>query len=1050
MTIPPSSSSISSSSASSQSHHPQHYHHYFRADEEKNNAAVRRTPPTTGYYTPRAPTPLVLDPRRANPSSTSQSPASSAVIQKLFNTSSTKRPNHLPPQQRYITPKSTPSLMDQPDSPEEPPQDTAAAFARSSPKVSLECLISNTRLSVVLTFCEQAGFLMKLGTNIPELKRRFFVLKPSTHLYYFLSPHDKEPRGCMDLDGASVQLIQELPDGRMRFRISWANTPDNRVVLEARSREAGNEWMEALQKETLAHYRCELEGAHQQASGLQTRIDRLEKEVSTYRMVEQDRDGALQDAANWKRKYCQLNEAIRKLTQELRRAPEVGSGGSMENENATEDDAEAGSGETVSENLGELQVSSDRSTPLELDTKMESEETPKTANIRETIVEIDDSGSNKENSDNDPRETSLLDLSIEQDDFNIDELNVPGTHFSALNNTCQQLRDNVRLVSVEASTALQDLSEANMEKEALQKRMDKAEKHLCKLWEENTTVRQELKVVKKEKRVLVKEVRTLRTKTAAPSLLQDMPVDLDSTPELLADKEGERLIEDLEQHVESSLRLHEQFLAANRSMTNIARNALIGHHQHQQERDSVASSDAIRRMNVGPGFSRSDASGMSKSSPIQPTNVLSLFDHDSDESEEDATEVGDEDTASALTSCLSSVGAEMGDYDASSIDTGKEIPEVVQQKLDVIPDDDESGNADADQSFERKHPLLKLDEDEDMSETDLFPISSASTRSIITDNGHATTRLDCPLADVVETSESDNDHSQGDGQVYHVTFYSRKIGIQFQKVPPAPARGALAEAMTADLRGHDATDSEKTAGELRRIAQMSRNAKGGNGGSDQMTNLNVATPVDSVLVCGFHGFDDSGGNSRPKLGARLVAFDGVSIEYGQWTFESIRKAIQARSRPLTLSFRNDFLTTKQREILTKAVNEVDQSMPPSQRRPGPANDSTIRRNSRSSASHDSERLDGQSTDDGSVGSSRSHSIAGSSTYAPYSFSANNSVMSGSNFRSFSEAGSSAVSSAVGPLLAKLSRDRPAFSYLSTEGTSVEAMADHIDFQSSLL
>ena len=56
--------------------------------------------------------------------------------------------------------------------------------------------------------------------------------------------------------------------------------------------------------------------------------------------------------------------------------------------------------------------------------------------------------------------------------------------------------------------------------------------------------------------------------------------------------------------------------------------------------------------------------------------------------------------------------------------------------------------------------------------------------------------------------------------------------------------------------------------------------------------------------------------------ARLVAFDGIPVEVGKWTFESIRKSIQARGRPLTLSFRNDFLTSKQREILTKAVEKI--------------------------------------------------------------------------------------------------------------------------------
>ena len=39
-------------------------------------------------------------------------------------------------------------------------------------------------------------------------------------------------------------------------------------------------------------------------------------------------------------------------------------------------------------------------------------------------------------------------------------------------------------------------------------------------------------------------------------------------------------------------------------------------------------------------------------------------------------------------------------------------------------------------------------------------------------------------------------------------------------------------------------------------------------------------------------------------------------------------AIKSRGRPLTLSFRNDFLTTEQRETLTKAVKDVDAKRDP--------------------------------------------------------------------------------------------------------------------------
>ena len=157
--------------------------------------------------------------------------------------------------------------------------------------------------------------------------------------------------------------------------------------------------------------------------------------------------------------------------------------------------------------------------------------------------------------------------------------------------------------------------------------------------------------------------------------------------------------------------------------------------------------------------------------------------------------------------------------------------------------------------------------------------------------------------------------------------------MQFQKVPapPTKARGLLTDAMTADLTS-DPNGGCKTAAELKRVAAISNWANATNDGAhsgahDSDTCLQVATPIDAVLVCGFEGFDDSGNNVRPKLGARLVAFDGISVEVGKWTFDSIRKSIQARGRPLTLSFRNDFLTVDQREIMTKVVAQMEKEKP---------------------------------------------------------------------------------------------------------------------------
>ena len=54
--------------------------------------------------------------------------------------------------------------------------------------------------SLVARGALKSGYLWKMGANVPRWKRRFFVLKPITMLFYYMSEHDTEPRGCIDLD----------------------------------------------------------------------------------------------------------------------------------------------------------------------------------------------------------------------------------------------------------------------------------------------------------------------------------------------------------------------------------------------------------------------------------------------------------------------------------------------------------------------------------------------------------------------------------------------------------------------------------------------------------------------------------------------------------------------------------------------------------------------------------------------------------------------------------------------------------------------------------
>ena len=171
--------------------------------------------------------------------------------------------------------------------------------------------------------------------------------------------------------------------------------------------------------------------------------------------------------------------------------------------------------------------------------------------------------------------------------------------------------------------------------------------------------------------------------------------------------------------------------------------------------------------------------------------------------------------------------------------------------------------------------------------------------------------------------------------------------------------------------------------------------------------------------------------------ARVVAFDGIPVEVGKWTFESIRKSIQARGRPLTLSFRNDFLTPKQRAILTKAIEDVKPPLPTAAHSHVPRGNSSTRE--RYQDHHENTIY----TSTSSLSSQRS------------------SQPKNKYYSSFSEAGSS-ISSAVAPLMSNLlsnanrsssgkqQGDLFAPDYLRRTSDSLEKMRHHHDYQSGLL
>ena len=855
-----------------------------------------------------------------------------------------------------------------------------------------------------------AGFLQKLGSNIPTYKRRFFVLQPSTQLYYFVSPNDTMPRGAIAIDEARIERMTML-DGMnnhnqsSKFALHW---PDgSSIQLEARSAEMADAWCDSLQRERLPYVRSQLEESQQHCAEAQGEIDDLKRQLEQYRFVEQDRDGALEDARRWKQQFEALDESLRLLANHVRKMPsteealKVALADNRESESET---AEAvlspqSFDDNANDDNDDNDVPRDKTNNNELVSgEMKLRETASCDVLEEQQPQINEEGvlfatpemkgneekkededtesgdtkqvtSNIQNNVNLSRDVSLLDddaaaevaaALLFQSNNIIEDLDAPGQHFSSLVNACQQLRENLRLASEEATTAVEDSKEAHTRAESLQKRMTKAEKQLCQLWEENCSIRKVLKQKKRERRVLVREVKSLmeqqqhkeqlhcqalreaelsqrhyKTKTKSN---RGAPNADDSATVIGSDEE--RLINELEEHVVSSIRLNQEFLSpasdtkrhqkiSSSSTFTTAASTKSGISDHPSTARLVSNNAASNRVGANPDS-------------FHPA-VSSLFDGGSSDSD---SETEDEAT---------DIKAQLGIAVSSKYKGNKAAPtaELATGKIGVYQpvhiDTDARSISSVAASFGggsnssigrsqgssplRPNPLLQLDQEEDevrSKEEKLFkPISVAQS-------GNATSRLVCPLADVVQTKPNLLLHkgrrtiegarsNQEDLQVYHVTFYTRKIGLQFQKVPPPPtrSRGLLTDAMTADLAG-GAHANCKTAAELKRVATISDWAKTpGDNASGRDSALQLATPIDAVLVCGFEGFDDSGNNVRPKLGSRLVAFDGISVEIGEWTFDSIRKGIQARSRPLTLSFRNDFLTTDQRAIMTKVVEQME-------------------------------------------------------------------------------------------------------------------------------
>jgi hypothetical protein len=376
--------------------------------------------------------------------------------------------------------------------------------------------------------------------------------------------------------------------------------------------------------------------------------------------------------------------------------------------------------------------------------------------------------------------------------------------------------------------------------------------------------------------------------------------------------------------------------------------------------------------------------------------------------------------------------------------------------------------------------MTTIDDDHGASTASTIPCDSSaqsstlSMRSLVTSNGGATLKLICPFVDVTETRINDelqNEQIPDRGQVYHLTFYGSKIGIQFQKVPAESFNNSkLADAMRADLFDDGRRRTNMELQKVRTIANFNSTSDFDICPGDE-SSCPIVYPKDIVVVCGFHGFDElSNSNKRPHLGARLIAFDGISVEIGPWTFDSIRKSIQARGRPITLSFRNEYLSTKQRSILTKAVIDVNTSIPQQEQfsqykiseLTSTFNSQTIKRQhfDNSSEYASSYNIPNRSDDHSDAESSITESAASPlNSRKAIPFSKRKGITK--TWKSFSDAGSSTSSSKFaskfGPMMSNLvstfntnKESVPKPEYLSRIPNYVESRKQHQEYRASLL
>jgi hypothetical protein len=182
--------------------------------------------------------------------------------------------------------------------------------------------------------------------------------------------------------------------------------------------------------------------------------------------------------------------------------------------------------------------------------------------------------------------------------------------------------------------------------------------------------------------------------------------------------------------------------------------------------------------------------------------------------------------------------------------------------------------------------LLQRGSKDHMTEDDLSVASSASSASaatsLVTDDGVATVRFSPVTTTVEEEAAHDYDLSFPRGT---------KAGLQFHKVERKPL--VLSEC---------ALDEKESA-----LKHFTDSFRVKNNNHDHI-----------YLVCGHYGFDRDL-NTLPALGARLVKVNGEPV--GNLTLDKIKEAIKCMDCEFfTMSFCNEPLTPKQRELLQQAIH----------------------------------------------------------------------------------------------------------------------------------